>query len=73
MKGETILPDNEKFEYSYDLDISSLQQGTSKAINLLQQQIDALTGVTRKTKSAATSAKTFERPWLNASNKIAGS
>ena len=67
------MPDNEKFEYSYDLDISSLQQGTSKAINLLQQQIDALTGVTRKTKSAATSAKTFERAWLNASNKIAGS
>ena len=66
------MPDNENIKYSYDLDISSLQKGTEKAIKLLQDQIDSLTGVTRQTKSAAASAKVFEKAWLKASNKIAG-
>lgn len=66
------MPDNEKIQYSYDLDISSLQKGTEKAIKLLQSQIDSLTGVTRQTKSAASSAKVFEKAWLKASNKVAG-
>ena len=66
------MPDNEKIHYSYDLDISSLQKGTKKAIKLLQSQIDSLTGVTRQTKSAAASARVFEKAWLKASNKVAG-
>lgn len=66
------MPDNEKIQYSYDLDISSLQKGTEKAIKLLQSQIDSLTGVTRQTKNAASSAKVFEKAWLKASNKVAG-
>lgn len=66
------MPDNEKFQYSYDLDISSLQKGTEKAITLLQRQIDALTGVSNKTKSAEASAKAFEKAWLKASDKVAG-
>lgn len=66
------MPDNEKIQYSYDLDISSLQKGTKKAIKLLQSQIDSLTGVTRQTKSAASSARVFEKAWLKASNKVAG-
>ena len=66
------MPDNENIKYSYELDISSLQKGTEKAITLLQKQIDALTGVSNKTKSAAASARDFEKAWLKASNKIAG-
>lgn len=71
-RGEIVLPDNENIRYSYELDISSLQKGTEKAVNLLQKQIDALTGVSNKTKSAEASAKAFEKAWLKASDKIAG-
>lgn len=66
------MPDNENIKYSYELDISSLQKGTERAVNLLQKQIDALTGVSNKTKSAEASAKAFEKAWLKASDKIAG-
>ena len=66
------MPDNEDIKYSYELDISSLQKGTEKAITLLQRQIDALTGVSNKTKSAEASAKAFEKAWLKASDKVAG-
>ena len=34
------MPDNENIKYSYELDISSLQKGTEKAVTLLQKQID---------------------------------
>ena len=63
------MPDNEKLKYSYELDISSLASGTTKALNMLQQQVDALTGVTNKAKSAAASARVFQKAWLDASGK----
>ena len=61
---------NEKVTYSYELDISSLQKGTKKAITAMQKQIDYMVGLTNKTKSAEASAKVFEKEWLRASNKV---
>ena len=48
MRGEIVLPDNEKIKYSYELDISSLQKGTERVITLIQKQIDALTNISNK-------------------------
>ena len=70
MRGEIVLPGNEDIKYSYKLDISSLQKGTEEAVTLLQKQIDALTGVSNKTKSAEASARVFEKAWVNATNKV---
>ena len=64
------MPNNEDLKYKYELDISSLTAGTTKALSALQKQIDALTGVTNKAKSAAASAKVFEKAWLDASGKV---
>lgn len=61
---------NEKVKYSYELDISSLQKGTKQAITAMQKQIDYMTGITNKTKSAEASARVFEKAWLNASSKV---
>ena len=63
------MPDNEHLKYKYELDISSLASGTTKALDMLQQQVDALTGVTNKAKSAAASARVFQKAWLDASDK----